>query len=49
MTAEEAIGIVEEVIDYVTLMRDASGQDDGESELIEKLRWVRQFVDETCR
>ena len=44
MTTQELSDLIEEFIDYLTLMRRASGEDNGESRLIDQLERAHEFL-----
>jgi hypothetical protein len=44
MMTRELFDLIGELIDYLTLMRDASGDDNGESRLIAQLEEAQELV-----
>ena len=44
MTTQELSDLFEELVDYLTLMRQASGEDNGESRLIDQLERAQEFL-----
>src|SRR5262249_291959 len=44
MTTQELSDLIEELIDYLTLMRQGSGEENGESRLIDQLERAHEFL-----
>jgi hypothetical protein len=44
MRSAEAAAVIQDAIDYIALMRESSGEDNGERQLVKDLERVIEFI-----